>query len=144
MARTLIGGVVFEGSVPQDREFRAAWVVNNGVVEIDPVLSAPIHKRNAKITVSNAINANIDALGAVWQVDERSLSNIDRAVNIAVDNPGGPQTMTWTLANNSNRAGTTVANLKSVRTAHGTRQSAIIRQYQIWRAGSMQSPFVIT
>lgn len=112
--------------------------------EYDDYLVVFINSSNAKSTISNAINEDIEVLSVMWQVDPESLINMDRAINIATDNPSGPQTITWTLADNSNRAGVTVSDLKEVRKVHGERQSSIVTQYQTWRAGNMQAPFVIT
>ena len=116
------------------------WVKNGG--EIEDFESYLIHRqKHAKFTRNEAEDSNIVVLGVEWQVDEKSRDRMNRVIATAArDNAPNTETVTWILADDSERE-TTVGDLCLVLDAHAYRTQAIFSQYRAWLAGDMSSYF---
>lgn len=97
----------------------------------------------AKKTRNDAINADLDVGGRVFQVGAKARDNLNEAINKCQrDQLPESESRDWILADNK-VASVTFADLKEVMNAYATRMDVIFQAYALWRAGNKKELFSV-
>ena len=89
---------------------------------------------NAQALRNEAVEADIEVYGVVWQVDQTARDRMRSAIETATRQGAAPETtVDWILSDDTTRP-TTAAELGAVLDAYTLRMSTIFAQYTAWLA----------